>query len=184
MGPDGCLSNSADNAGLIEPTSLVFTVLEPIWQKYCDKITRADFWVLIAIISIQQSEPTKTIVLPFQYGRKDNLNCKAGAGRLPDAQLGMPMLKTLFVTQMGLNLTDAVTLLGAHTIGHVHCANSGYCWKGLTPSTDIRIDAWDDTPNVFDNQYYVNILQPWSSTSLSGPTKNLWVIPGSPPTIM
>lgn len=58
MGPDGCLSSSSDNAGLIEPTSLVFTVLEPIWQNYCNLISRADFWALAAVFAIQAAEPT------------------------------------------------------------------------------------------------------------------------------
>lgn len=42
MGSDGCLSNSRDNAGLIEASSPVQTILEPLFQKYCDKISRAD----------------------------------------------------------------------------------------------------------------------------------------------
>lgn len=177
LGPDGCLSNSGDNAGLIESTSLVFTVLEPIWQNYCDKITRADFWTLAAILAIQAAEPTKTISLPFQYGRKDNLNCNAGGGRLPSAQLGIPHLNTVFGSQMGLTLTDAVTLLGAHTIGHVHTANSGYGNPGVLSANNL-LNAWDNTPNVFDNQYYTSILTPWaSSTSSNAPTKSLWVRP-------
>jgi len=32
MGPDGCLSNSSDNNGLVEDTSLVYTFIEPLWQ--------------------------------------------------------------------------------------------------------------------------------------------------------
>jgi len=44
MGPDGCISNSASNNGLIESTSYVTTLLEPIWQMYCDSMSRGDFW--------------------------------------------------------------------------------------------------------------------------------------------
>lgn len=40
MGSDGCLSNSPDNAGLVESDSTVLTILEPLWQQYCDKISR------------------------------------------------------------------------------------------------------------------------------------------------
>lgn len=173
IGPDGCLSSSSDNAGLIEVTSLVFKVLEPIWQKYCNLISRADFWVLAAKFAIEAAEPTKTIVLPFKFGRKDNLNCNAGAGRLPRAQLGIPELNKVFVTQMGLTLTDAVTLLGAHTVGHVHTANSGFGRNGNL-SADNLLNAWDTTPNVFDNRYYASIVTPWASTTPNGPTKNLW----------
>lgn len=51
----------------------------------------------------------------------------------------------------------AVALFGAHTIGHVHQANSGY---GVVPdgSSDILQNAWDPTPNKFDNQYFVGLI--------------------------
>ena len=32
LGPDGCLSSSSDNAGLVEATSVVYTFIEPLWQ--------------------------------------------------------------------------------------------------------------------------------------------------------
>jgi hypothetical protein len=34
MGPDGCLSSSSDNAGLVEPTSTVWTIIEPFRLYY------------------------------------------------------------------------------------------------------------------------------------------------------
>lgn len=43
MGGDGCLGDALGSAGLIEADSAVLTVMEPIYQKYCDKINRADF---------------------------------------------------------------------------------------------------------------------------------------------
>lgn len=107
MGPDGCMSSSGDNAGLIEANSLVRTVLEPIWQKYCDTISRADFWALFAKLVVEKADPTHTIRIPFQYGRVDSVACEAGAGRLPNAQLGRNMLQQVFVTQMGLTMNDA-----------------------------------------------------------------------------
>ena len=89
MGPDGCLSASTDNAGLIESGSAVNTVFEPLWQSYCDKISRADFWALIAKMAIEISDPTGAIYIPYQFGRKDSTNCQAGINRLPNAQLGI-----------------------------------------------------------------------------------------------
>ena len=107
MGPDGCLSSSSDNAGLVEDTSIVYTVIEPMWQSYCDKISRADFWVLFAKLALEFSDPTKSIQLDYQYGRQDKTVCEPKVERLPDAQYGMEMIQKVFVTQMGLSIEDA-----------------------------------------------------------------------------
>lgn len=107
LGPDGCLSSVSDNAGLIESTSLVYTTLEPIWQQYCDLITRADFWALFAKLAVEGSDPTGAISINYQYGRKDVNNCQSGAGRLPDALEGLDEIERVFVTQMALTLDDA-----------------------------------------------------------------------------
>ena len=107
MGADGCIGDAAESAGLIEPSSPVLTQMEPIYQKYCDVINRADFFVLFAKLVIEKSEPTGTIKLPFQVGRRETRNCNAGAGRAPDAQDGVPALRQAFVNQLGLNYSDA-----------------------------------------------------------------------------
>ena len=107
MGPDGCLSSSSDNAGLVEDTSLVLTVIEPMWQAYCDKISRSDFWVLFAKLALEFSDPSKSIQLDYQYGRHDKTVCEPNVERLPDAQYGMEMLQKVFVNQMGLTINDA-----------------------------------------------------------------------------
>ena len=181
MGADGCIGDSQGSAGLVEPaTSPIYTVMEPIYQANCDKINRADFFVLFAKFVVELSEPTNTIKLPFQYGRRETQDCSAGGagiGRDPDAQDGFAAIKQAFVTQMGLSYTDAgvlhiisqnylssdrtnfciVVLSGAHTIGHVHA--SGYNGHpGADMSQDATINAWDQTPTLFDNGYFVQLL--------------------------
>lgn len=53
MGPDGCLNTvDTSNAGLIESNQEVVTVLESIWQTMCDRISRADFWALVASLAV------------------------------------------------------------------------------------------------------------------------------------
>jgi hypothetical protein len=54
-----------------------------------------------------------------------------------------------------------VLLLGAHTLGHVHVDMSGYGFidKNNNNSSSSNVDvltanAWDNTPDVFDNRYY------------------------------
>jgi hypothetical protein len=64
--------------------------------------------------------------MQFQFGRKDAVFCPVPTDRLPKSQLGRSAIIQVFVTQMGLSLSDAITLIGAHTIGHVHPEVSGY----------------------------------------------------------
>ncbi len=66
------------------------------------------------------------IPIQFQFGRRDAVSCPVPRDRLPNAQLGRSAIIQVFVTQMGLSLSDAITLIGAHTIGHVHPEISGY----------------------------------------------------------
>jgi catalase (peroxidase I) len=107
-GPDGCLSSSADNAGIVEPASVVVSILEPLWQQYCDQISRADFWALMGKLCVEAADPTRTISIPFYYGRTDSVGaCEAGAGRLPGAEGGYASVKQVFVTQMGMTMSDA-----------------------------------------------------------------------------
>jgi catalase (peroxidase I) len=180
-GPDGCLSSSSDNAGLVEGTSLMISQVEPLWQKYCDKISRGDFWVLLAKLAIEFADTTRTININHQYGRKDKKSCETGGvSRLPNAQL-TTTVQNVFQTKMNLTVADAVTLIGAHTIGHVHPAASGYGSITTNTNPNILTNAWDTTPSVFDNQYYVNLLRGWISAVNPGNTsKNIWFRPPGP----
>ena len=107
LGPDGCLSQSADNAGLIEPDSLVNTFIEPLWQSVCDRINRADFWALFGKRVVELGEPTGQVDIPFFFGRRSNAACEEGAGRLPKAQPGFSELHCVFEDQLGLSLPEA-----------------------------------------------------------------------------
>jgi hypothetical protein len=52
----------------------------------------------------------------------------------------------------------AVTLLGAHSLGHTHIEVSGYGFHP-PPGTDADlVNAWDNTPAALDNDYYVKLL--------------------------
>jgi hypothetical protein len=72
LGPDGCLSNTLENAGLIpfgSVTSTIFDQLfEPIFQNYCDTISLADFWAMIGWLSINIAS-AGGIEVQYQYGR-------------------------------------------------------------------------------------------------------------------
>jgi hypothetical protein len=182
-GPDGCLSNSPLNNGLVEPTSLVNTFIEPLWQSVCDKISRADFWALFAKIMAEDAALPGKMNIPFSYGRRDSSVCP-DYNRLPDAQKGMNEIIDLFVTRMGLTLADGVVLQGSHSVGHVHQNVSGYflenpgTFEPLDPSKDVTVNAWDTTPAVLDNNYFISMfIIAWASVKVhaSNEKRNIWV---------
>jgi len=129
FGPDGCIDLvNGDSAGIVEKSSLVYSVLEPIWQENCDLILRADFWVLFAKFVLEEASGGN-MSIPFQYGRKDAVGgCSLTKGRLPDATGGslgaVGEIHRVFLEAMGLTMDDAVTLIGARTVGHVHPEHS------------------------------------------------------------
>ena len=52
-----------------------------------------------------------------------------------------------------------MTLIGAHNLGHVHPQFSGYNGHpGFPANTDITVNAWDNTPTVFDNEYFNTLV--------------------------
>lgn len=129
-GSDGCIGDSVGSAGLVEgypnnpnpvKVSVIFKYLEPIYQKYCENINRADFFVLFSKFTVEYAEPTGTINIDFQYGRRESHNCAGPnneyVGRDPSGQDGVNELVQTFINQMGLNNVDIVTLLGGHTLG-------------------------------------------------------------------
>jgi hypothetical protein len=165
LGADGCLSQSSENFGLVESTSIASTVIETIWQKYCGLgISRADFWVLFAKLCAERSAAlgNVAVTVPFYWGRKDNKGtCNLSSSRLPDALASSFSTTTSFFTKMGLSTDDVVTLLGAHSVGHMSPSNSGF-GDNLALNTNLEGNSWDQTPHILDNQYYVQLVnKPW-----------------------
>jgi hypothetical protein len=112
LGPDGCLSYTAVNAGMIESTSIVTLIFDEIWQNVCDQISRADFWTMLGKIAFEYSQFADeknftTVRTSYAYGRRDNKNCSAGEGRLPSPQNATSEIIRVFITQMGLNRSDS-----------------------------------------------------------------------------
>jgi catalase (peroxidase I) len=119
LGPDGCLASDGSSDGLTEDDSITVRFLEPIWQKVCDRISRADFWVLLGNLVLERAI-FPAIPMFFHYGRKDNVKCEGGAGRLPLDTLGHDEIVRVFVDQMGLSLDDAGNIFKAwHFAGAV-----------------------------------------------------------------
>ena len=165
LGADGCLSQSSENFGLVEATSLVATVIEPLWQKNCALgVSRADFWVLFAKLCAERSAALggATITVPFYYGRKDNQgSCNIVSSRQPDALSGSFATTTTFFNKMGLSVDDVVALLGAHSVGHMSISNSGF-GDDMAAAGNLEGNSWDQTPHILDNNYYRELVnKPW-----------------------
>lgn len=163
LGPDGCISTSPENFGLLPRDRLPYTLLEPIWQKYCTQISRGDFWAYWGKLTNEYAALPEVIDIPFYWGRIDNPNCEEGQSRLPNGTwTGFEFTKQIFVTQLGLTIDDAATLLGGHSVGRVFVNDSGF---GFDPAntTMLTANSWDATPLQLDNQYYIGLLLGWQN---------------------
>jgi hypothetical protein len=180
LGPDGCLSNDGSSDGLTEPNCITQLYLEPMYQLVCDRISRADFWILLSKLVLEQAI-SPPMAVSYEFGRRDNVQCEAGGGRLPSAEGDLSEFRRVFVTQMGLSMADAgkllplllrlvcgisslthsctVTLLGAHSLGHTHIATSTYGFRKANTTDPDLLNAWDNTPAALDNDYYIKLIQ-------------------------
>ena len=57
----------------------------------------------------------------------------------------------------------SVTLIGAHSLGHVHIANSGYVFIDPSKAPTV-LNAWDATPATLDNGYFIELTRNVSVT--------------------
>ena len=118
-----------------------------MWAPFCHVISKADFWVLAAKVSVEVTATAGDYEVPFRYGRATAAECGYAGDRLPAAEGGVEEIERVFVAAMGLTFRDAVALLGAHTLGRLETANSGYA------------GVWTTTPDTFDNNYFVTMTQ-------------------------
>merc|ERR1712167_520372 len=138
----------------------------PVWRKYCNKLSFADFMVLMSKFSIERSRGTKKgAPIKYAIGRKDSRDCNAGKGRLPDHQIGFSEFPRVFENQMKMTVKQGVTLTGAHTIGHVHTEYSKFGFSGDEHARikNPKMNAWTEDPHVFEgHEYYTQMFdKPW-----------------------
>lgn len=139
MGADGCLdlAHSA-NAGLPD-----------IWCEGCDltrvydenyaAMSRADFWVAAAQAVIRlTSGGALDLRDSYVYGRVDADGCAGSAERLPD-DVSCADVETVFLDRMGLTWTDAVALLGGHTIGRGSASGHVGIWVETEEDSVVRV---------------------------------------------
>ena len=89
-----------------DPHMQIVKYVEPLYQSFCEGISRADFWALLGKLAVEiaDSSPNKATlsVLQYKYGRKDQASCGTGSGRLPEAEFGgVSPLVSVFQNQYG-----------------------------------------------------------------------------------
>mmetsp|Transcript_27325 Transcript_27325/g.39135 ORF Transcript_27325/g.39135 Transcript_27325/m.39135 type:complete len:552 (-) Transcript_27325:996-2651(-) len=153
MGADGCIDWEHDaNSGL--DTIWCHDGTCPLTNIYNEKysfMSRADYWVAASEAVIKLSSPNNGLDLKstFKWGRVDADQCPDAALRLP-ADNACGEVENVFLNRLGLSWTDAVALLGAHTLGRGSSDFSGH--DGI----------WVDTnqeATVFDKRYYEEVLR-------------------------
>ena len=116
-GPDGCIDfASPENAGL-DQIWCDECDLTAVWEASYSHISRADFWVAAANAVIRHtSSDGLDLKNSFVWGRIDRDVCPNSAERLP-AATNCAEVEEVFLDRLGLSYTDAVALIGAHTLG-------------------------------------------------------------------
>ena len=118
MGSDGCFDpNHPSNAGL-DTIWCQDCKLRELYRNRYSHLSRADFWIAAANAVIRQTSISNSLDLreTFMWGRKDRSVCRGSGLRLPQST-GCDEVEDVFLERMGLTWTDAVALLGAHTLG-------------------------------------------------------------------
>ncbi|KAJ3101447.1 hypothetical protein HK100_004544 [Physocladia obscura] len=162
---NGCPAGGSDGATMrffpevVDPANngleVARNLLEPIKQKHGDKISYADLWTFSGVVVIHALggprvawKPGRIDLFPPTSPPPNNSHCQKVPqnGRLPDASRDAAHLRGVF-RRMGFSDDRAiVALAGAHCLGMCHMDHTGY--DGV----------WTHTPNVFNNHFFVNLL--------------------------
>lgn len=152
MGMDGCIDfDHQANAGLPEDIWCEGCDLRTIFESnYASIMSRADFWVAAANAAILiTSGGDLDLKDTFAFGRVDADICVDSATRLPQ-DTSCTFVEDVFLNRMNVSWTDAVALIGAHTLGRGSVNFSGH--------EGIWVDDVDRTA-VFDKRFYEEMLR-------------------------
>mmetsp|Transcript_56210 Transcript_56210/g.100154 ORF Transcript_56210/g.100154 Transcript_56210/m.100154 type:complete len:699 (-) Transcript_56210:343-2439(-) len=160
-GSDACTDMlDPDNAGLEAclHSGEFGLSLNQVYQEYCSSVSLADFIVIAAEAVMTSTRERQLAVTPnapaldfrsqFRFGRTTAESCEFSAGRLPNPERGCGAVEETFVQGMGLSWSEAAALMGVHTLGRAHIANSGYHGWWSDPENSRR----------FNNNYYVSLV--------------------------
>lgn len=165
-GCDGCVDLLfADNNGLEKP----ILALDSVVKTHEDKgigISRADIWALAALVGADEAQPGRVADFSLKtLGRQNcedvNTRCFDADGQrtpcsqvrgphreLPHADITTRDLFHFFSTEFGFGDKETVALLGAHTLGVLDRANSGFDGP----------HGWVVDEDRLDNDYYFELV--------------------------
>ncbi|CAJ2649470.1 peroxidase 29-like protein [Trifolium pratense] len=153
-------------------------VIKSVLEEECPgQVSCADIIVLAAKASVALSGGPN-IEVPL--GRKDSTtsSSKQADAKLPSPTISVDEFISIFKSK-GMSIQEAVSILGAHTLGVGHCINivgrlynqqirDNMDWRFKTslrlacpteiPLTNLTFVPIDMTPTIFDNHYYREIL--------------------------
>lgn len=154
-GSDGCIDWSDDiNAGLDTIWCDDCPLTKVYKEKYAEYVSRADFWVAAANAVTRQTSVNNDLDLidTFRVGRVDRDSCPGSADRIPEPS-GCDAVEETFIDRMGLTWTDAVALMGGHTLGKGDRDFSGH--------EGVWVDNFQEAM-MFDKKYYEELyLNAW-----------------------
>ena len=183
-GCDGCLDiNIPPNAGLIR----YITTLDGLFtSRYADKMSRADFYALAAVVGLEKatsySQDKFRGRYQLKFGRKDcsTVPHEDSKNKFPSALGNIDDTLSFFAKEFGFNTRETVALLGAHTLGRVRMETSGFEGRWVR---NTSIDGVNPA-SVLDNEYYKEILRPWVQVDITSPfngrSKAQWQDPNTP----
>ncbi len=152
-GPNGCIDRTAaDNSRFILNAYDRLITVSQIEMN--NRISVADTIVLAASAFIMTMIPPSTtagmdLLRDFQSGRVDQVPCAEKTSQLPVPTEGISAQQRLRV-RLGITMEEMVALMGAHSLGGAQVANN------------TRRYFFDETPDLFDNNYYTTLLsKPW-----------------------
>ena len=129
MGMDGCIDfDHSANTGLsdIWCDDCDLTTIYNVGVGYASSMSRADFWVASAnaVIFITSNDELN-LKDTFAFGRATAETCDDSATRLPEDS-SCNFVEDVFLNRMDMTWTNAVALLGAHTLGRGSINFSGH----------------------------------------------------------
>ena len=134
---DGCIEfdKFEDHANLetraVEPLDDIYFG-DNMWDT---KMSRSDFWAFAGTYAIKYTSTSSASTLPelpYLFGRQDcasSPDVDVGTTThkvFPSAVAGWDSTFTWFHDSFGFEPRDVVAILGAHTIGRAHAADSGF----------------------------------------------------------
>ncbi|XP_066924653.1 putative ascorbate peroxidase [Clytia hemisphaerica] len=150
---DGCINyQEPDNAGIPRYTAVLNDLYEPVKND----ITRADLYAYAGVVAANYASSRDAVfdMTKFKVGRHD---CSE-SGDETDLDEHFPSnnfqnveeLHAYFNKEFGLSLQESVALMGAHSLGRMETANSGYegPWVPGTGQDVLNSDYYREVVNV------------------------------------